>query len=103
MDELVQGWTDPINHILKADKVIVNLTGMTVALLLYDKLDALVAFTGTVSVPDAAGGKVRFSPAANDFLAASSPYKMRWKVTDGAGKISFFPNQTAYPWIVRLP
>jgi len=102
MDDLVQGWTDPINHVLLIDGVPLDLTGKTVALLVYDKNDVAVAYTGTVSVPDATAGKVRFSPAAADLLAANAPYKIRWRVTS-AGKVAFFPNKQPWQWNVRLP
>lgn len=100
---LVEGQTDPIDCILKADGVALNLTGITVAILAYDRGNTLLALTGTVSVPSAATGQVRFSPTSTDLLNTNSPMKVRWKLTDGAGKIRFIPNADADKWTVRKP
>lgn len=100
---LVEGWTDPVDCILKADGVALNLTGITVAMLAYDRANTLLTLTGTVSVPSAATGQVRFTPAATDLLNANSPMKVRWKLTDGAGKVRFIPNADADKWTVRKP
>jgi hypothetical protein len=97
----VEGWTVPLDFQLKDDNVAVNLTGMTVALVLQDNNGVVITPAGTTSIFDAVTGKVRFSPAAADLVASKSPYTARWKVTDGAGKVAFFPSGTDDVWIVR--
>lgn len=99
--EIIEGWTGDLDFQLKSDGVVVNLSGMTVALILQDSNNAPVSFAGTTVILDAATGKVRFSPNAADLVAAKSPYNARWKVTDGASKIVFFPSGTDDIWTVR--
>jgi hypothetical protein len=82
----------------------VSIQGMTVALVLRDNRGELVATTGDVTVLDdgTAGtrGKVRVNLDADDVVYARSPYTARWKITDGAGKINYFPTADADTWIV---
>lgn len=93
--DVVEGWTGDLDYQLKADGVIVNLTGMTVVLVLTDKDGTAVTTTGNITVFDAVNGKVRYRPDATDLVAAKSPYTMHWKVTDGASRDVFFPNGAA--------
>ena len=90
-----------IDHALLANGAAINGTGKTVALELYDAQNGKVDVTGKVAWLDQAGGTTRYSPATGDLLASLSPYKARWKVTDGAGKVVFFPNREADVWTVR--
>lgn len=101
--EVVEGWTDPLDFTLKVNGVAKDLTGMTVLLQMWDRSGTAIGLTGTTSVPTPASGLVRFSPGAADLTAARSPIKARWKVTDGAGKIGYFPNGDADRWMVFLP
>jgi hypothetical protein len=103
MLDLVEGWTEPLNYTLKADGAAVNLTGMTVVLMLYDNRYNVVTQTGVVSVPSATTGQVRYSPGVGELLSSRSPYNLRWKVTDTASKITFFPIGDMEQWLVRLP
>lgn len=102
-EQLVEGWTDPITQQLLNDGAAVNITGCTVALLLYDRSGVAISLGGSTSVVTATTGTVKFSPGASDLKAARSPIKARWKVTDGTGKISYFPNAGADTWTVRKP
>ena len=102
-EELVEGWTDPITQQLLNDGAAVNLTGCTVELLLYDANGRAITHSGAASVFEAATGKVKFQPGASDLLASKSPLRVRWKVTDDADEISYFPNASADVWIVRKP
>lgn len=90
--ELVTGWTGPLDFQLLADGAAINLTGMTVDLILTASDGTSIPTTGDTSVQDAALGKVRYTPDATDLLVASSPVKMRWKVTDGAGAVVYHPS-----------
>jgi len=103
MIEVVEGWTGAIDQQLKADGVAVDLTAMTVVLELTGNDDVAVNTAGNVSLLDAATGKVRYFPDAADLLAAKSPYRARYKVTDGASKITYFPSASPDNWIVRKP
>lgn len=78
-----------------------DITGTTVALVVQDHQGGSVTFAGSITVPDPVFAKVRFSPAPGDLLAAKSPYNVRWKVTDAATKVVFFPSGKDDFWIVR--
>lgn len=101
--DIVQGWTEPITAQLLADGEPVDLTGATVAFVLYASSGSAVSLGGTASIVTATSGDVQYAPVAGDFVAASTPHKARWKVTDGSGKISYFPNGEAEVVIVRNP
>jgi hypothetical protein len=96
--KVVEGWTAPLDFQLMADGVVQNLTGMTVTLELRDKAGSVVNTAGNVTVPDAPTGKVRYSPDAVDIVAANGPYRARWKVVDGASKVSYFPSGAHDVW-----
>jgi hypothetical protein len=98
--DVVEAWTGPLDFQLKADGVVVNLTGLTVGLVLKDSVGAVVTVGGTLSILDAVNGKVRFTPAATDLVVSKSPYAARIKVTDAGGKDVFFPNAAPDPWTV---
>lgn len=102
---LVEGWTDPIDCILQADGAALNLTGLSVSLLAWNKALSPLTVAGSVSVTSAAAGTVRYSPTSGDalILHANSPVSVRWKLTDGSGKIRFIPNTDPDRWVVRQP
>lgn len=98
---LVEGWTERIIYQLFADGVAHSLAGGAVVLQLRTRTGAAVTFAGTADILDAATGKVYFDPASTDLVAANSPYLVRWKFTDSASKVSFFPNAENYEyWVV---
>lgn len=94
--DVVEGWTDELGPFtLKADGVAVDLTGLTVALVLTDVYGATVTVAGTTRVDGTPStGRVYYTPAAGDLRNALQPYKLRWRVTDGADVV-FFPNAAA--------
>lgn len=49
----------------------------------------------------AASGTVYYDPDAADFVASKSPYDVRFQVTDGAGKVAFFPSADADQILVK--
>lgn len=103
---LVEGWTERIVETLTTDGAAQNLSGVTVTLMLYDNTDTQIAYGGTAGIDTAADGKVYFDPAAGDLLASKSPYSVRWKVTDGSGKVAYWPaGQSDAPvkWNVDKP
>jgi uncharacterized phiE125 gp8 family phage protein len=99
--QLVEGWTGPIDETLKSNGVAVDLTGMTVELILQKATGAPVDTTGDVTVVTPASGLVRYSPDAADLVAAETPHVARWKVTDGGGKVVFFPHEAGEVWLVQ--
>jgi len=100
--DIVSGWTEDVDYILKVDGVALDLTNMTVAIVARKPSGSEITLTGTLTITDAANGVVRFSPAVADIaLATTSSYHVRWKVTDSGGKISYFPNAEAEEWTVR--
>jgi hypothetical protein len=102
-ENLVEGWTERIRQTLLGDNAAVNLTGLTVSLQLYDRNDRLTTPSGAAGIDTAAAGIAYFDPAGGDLLARLSPYRIRWKVVDGSGKITYFPNDSPDLWIVRKP
>ncbi len=103
---LVEGWTERIVETLTTDGVAQNLTGLTVTMLLYDNTDTKITYGGTSGIVSAAAGTVYFDPASTDLLASKSPYSVRWKVTDGSGKVAYWPaGQSDAPvkWNVDKP
>lgn len=97
---IVEGWTGNIDFRLLADGSAQNLTGVTVSAVGYDRLKNPVTLTGDVVVLSATGGTVRLTPDLNDFVEASSPYELRFKVTDG-GLDTFFPSEEPISVTVR--
>lgn len=111
-EQFVEGWTERIRDQLfvtpagTTTPVPLDLTNWTVQLLLYDVLNVPVAYSGTAGIDTALQGIVYFDPAPTDLLARHSPYSVRWKVTDNAGKVAFFPvDPLGAPeqWIVWKP
>lgn len=90
--KLVEGWTERIISQVRATPP-KSFVGCTVELKLRTNAGALVSLGGSVNWVDATEGTVYFDPASTDLTAANSPYGVRWKVTDAANKVSFFPNE----------
>jgi hypothetical protein len=90
--DLTEGWTGPLPFTLKADGTAVNLTGMTVTMVLKDNAGNDVTTTGDVVITTAASGLVTYTPDATDLLASGSPYTVRFQVVDGSSQTVFFPN-----------
>lgn len=98
---IVEGWTGVLGPFtLKVDDVPLNLTGMTVTLILRRASGALVTPGGTIAVLNQSvyPGQVTYAPVETDFTfetvgyAIVQTYRMHWKVVDSAQKIVFFPN-----------
>lgn len=92
LTSIVEGWTDAVPFTLRADDVAVNLTGLTVVGVFHDNRGAALDTTGKISVTGTTAGLVAWAPAAGDALQAKSPYRIRFKVSDIAGAIVYFPN-----------
>jgi hypothetical protein len=97
---IVETTTLALNFQLYNGNTPIDLTGATVTLVLSDKTDATVAFSGVVTVTSAALGKIAFTPATGDFSAALSPYYARFQVVDSNSKKSFYPSSNRDQWDV---
>jgi uncharacterized protein YjlB len=99
---LVEGTTEPIDVILKADGVAISLTGKEVALVLHDRAGAAVPVgAGDVEIVSAGGGRVRYSPpSATTLLSASSPLTAHWRVRS-SGKDTYIPRGPGDQWKIH--
>lgn len=100
-----EGWTERIRYQLTRNSpaVDMDLTGMTVDLVGNDRANLPLVFAGTIGSDDPANGIVYLDPALTDLLAAKSPYRVRWKVTDSFGKIAYFPREDPLVWNIEQP
>ena len=93
---IVEGWTGALPFELRADDVAVNLTGMTVSIVLRDSDGMLIKdSTAGVTVTSATGGQITYAPATSSgdlFVATRTPYRLRFRVTDAGAKTVYFPN-----------
>lgn len=96
--DFVAGTTAPIDFQLLENGVPIDLSTITVALLLEDRTGTTVS-AGSVSILSATLGKVRLIPTdTTTFDASKGPYYARWKLTDGTGKISYVPTSNRDVW-----
>lgn len=96
LTEVVEGWTGVLPFTLNADGSPVDLTGLTVSIVLKDRhYNSIKDTTEGVSVTASTGGTVSYAPATSSgdlFLAAKSPYYVRFRVVDALGGKVYFPN-----------
>ena len=100
---ITEGWTDTLGPFtLRVDGTPLVLTGYTVALVLRDEAGALITHGGTTTVLNQSTypGQVTYKPVAADFTFSPDAdrrqsYWIKWKVTDGAGSIAYFPQGEA--------
>lgn len=94
-----EGWTQALPFTLEADGVGIDLTGLTVSAILKDCDGNLVrdtSSTGFIQVSTSASteGQVSYKPSSSgDFVAARTPYRLVFRVTDAIGGVVFFPNE----------
>jgi hypothetical protein len=102
--EIVEGWTERISFTLKSDGTAINGTGLTLTDVIITARDGtVVETTGDFGWLVQASGTIFYDPDSTDFTAGKSPYRVRAKVTDGSGKVVFFPNASADTIVVRGP
>ena len=98
--EVVAGQTSVYDIDLKDDDATPSGTlAGTVELIIKNQAGTQLAFTGDVTIQNAATWRVRLSPDAGDFVAGI--YRGRVKVTDDDGKIAYFPSAKYDVWIVH--
>lgn len=106
LTEVVEGWTAALPFTLKGDGDPVDLTGLTVAVLLKDARGVYLRndTTAGVSVTNATGGEIEYTPASSsEFVARWTPYKIRFRVSDGSSDRVFFPNEDEDVIKVNVP
>src|SRR3990167_7906580 len=93
--DIVEGTTTDIEFQLLESGSAINLTTVTVTLLLADRTGAAVSSPGTVAVTNAAQGKVKLTPTDGTvFNPTKGPYYARWKLTNASGKVSYVPTSS---------
>ena len=102
VEDLIEGQTAPIKTRLLANGEGLDITGLADPEIVACRLDGTtITLAGTITVVEAGTGKIQFDPNAADLLEVNSPMKVRYKVTDGAGDIAYFPgNEEADTWNV---
>jgi hypothetical protein len=93
---ITEGRTTRLTFTLLSDGAAMDGSGITVSDLLITGRDGRpVATTGDFGWVSAAAGTVYYDPDASDFVASKSPYRIRWKLTDGSGGVAFHPEGPA--------
>ena len=93
---ITEGRTARLTFTLLSDGSAVNGTGITVSnLYLTGASGQVVDTSGDFGWVTAASGTAYYDPDAADFTAAQSPYRIRFELTDGSGKIAFHPEGEA--------
>lgn len=101
--DIVEGWTAAIELRLLSEGAPENLTGMSVALVLRDVIGNRAIYTTSAGAEAtcSTGGLVAYTPGSTHLVSTAGPYQARVRVTDGAGKVVFFPNGAADTWTVH--
>lgn len=95
---IVEGWSGALPFTLKADGVGVDLTGLTIQIVLRANDGTIVKETSAgiaLSTSASTAGELTYAPATSSgdlFVASKTPYRVRFKVTDALTKTVFFPN-----------
>jgi len=93
LTEIVEGWTSRLAFQLLEDGAAMDGTGITVSALDIVGADGTVVdTTGDFGWITQASGTVYYDPDATDFIAAKSPYSVRYQLTDGNGKKAWHPS-----------
>jgi hypothetical protein len=91
--EVVEGTTGRITFQLQNDGVNVDGSGITVSALDIVAADnTVIDTTGDFGWDVQASGIAYYDPDPSDFRAANSPYRVRFQLTDGSGKVVWYSN-----------
>jgi hypothetical protein len=91
--KLVEGWTGRITLDCIKNGAALDGTGLTVtAIDLVGSDGTVVDTSGDFGWETQASGVAYYDPDPSDFVASKSPYKVRVQVTDGGGKVVWFPD-----------
>lgn len=90
--EIVEGWTAPVDITLLSKRAAPEgtMAGMTAELILQDRDGVVIDTAGDMTIPDVNEWVVRYTPDSDDLVEGE--YRMRIKVTDSGGRVSYFPN-----------
>ena len=93
LTEIVEGWTGALPFTLDADGAPIDLTGLTVQIVLRDCHGTLLLDSSSgVAVTSNTGGAVTYTAhSTGTFVRTKTPYLVRFRVTDGSA-IVYFPN-----------
>lgn len=99
---IVEGWTDPLEFTLQTQSttqsspVALDLTGLTVHFVLKNAAGTTIKDTTEgITVTASTAGQLEYAPSSSSgdlFLSASSPYRVRFRVTDALSKKLYHPN-----------
>lgn len=99
---IVEGWTGALPFTLQTQSSSqsapqpFDLTGFTVKIVLKNSAGTLVKdTTAGITVTGSTNGQLEYAPATSSgdlFLAASTPYRVRFQVTDALLKSVYHPN-----------
>lgn len=91
---IVEGWTGPLPFTLQTDGTPLDLTGLTVKLVLKSADGTLVYnhTTSGITVTGTTAGQLEWAPTTSDFVSAQTPYRIRFSVTDAVSDTVYFPN-----------
>jgi len=99
--DIVAGTSDSLLFQLLEKGAPIDVSGLTVTLLLEDRTGTAVVSPGTILVTDSVNGKVQFTPtSALVFVAANGPYYARWVLTTSGGAASYVPTSNRDLWNV---
>jgi hypothetical protein len=102
LTEVVEGWTGRLTFSLLSDGAAFNGAGLTLTgLYITDTRGKAIDTSGDFGWLSAAAGTVYYDPDQTDFVGGNGPYAVRFEVTDGNGKVVFFPNGQAEQILVR--
>ena len=102
LTEVVEGWTTRLTFQLEDDGTAIDGTGLTVSALdIVGNDNVAVTTTSDYGWATQASGTVYYDPDSADFVASKSPYRIRYQLTDGSGKVVWYPNGAADTIIVH--
>jgi hypothetical protein len=93
------GWTANLDAQLLVNGAVFDFSGMVVSSVVKTRAGRMVDVV-TQWIADTQG-TVRLLPVNTDFTAEDSPYTLRYKVIDGAGKVAYFPEGDPYTITVK--
>lgn len=97
--DIVAGTTSPLQFQLIEAGSAIDLTTITVTLLLNDRLGNQVFNPGTISITDGPNGKIQLSPSnAQVFNPTFGPYYARWVLTTAGGQVGYVPTTVRDVW-----
>lgn len=97
---MVEGSTDSYKFQLLDAGVPIDLSNITLTLLLEDRTGVALASNWVLSITDFINGRVTFTPTSTTLLVATAgPYFARWKlVSITTGNISYVPSSIRDVW-----